>query len=408
VLGAGLMGAGIAEVSSAKGFRVLLKDKESAGLNRGLDAISKSFGGKLKKKRMTQYVHDSTLARVVGLSDADPSWTRHFGNADLVIEAVFEKLEVKHAVLKEMEAVLPESAIIASNTSTIPIGAIAKGASRPEKVVGMHYFSPVPMMPLLEVIPHAGTDPKVTAAAVDVGLRQGKTVIIAKDVPGFYVNRALGPFLSESMAVIQEGADPLAFNKAMRAFGYPVGGIELGDEVGLDVAKHAVSSLIGEQPICLGVRMDGGDLGILDDMVAAGNLGKKTGKGWLDHTTGQKPPPLSADAKALLAKYRHPTRDISKQPIDAVFERCFLRFVQEATYCVQDGIVSSPRMADIGAVFGVGFPPFIGGPMMWIDAVGAQTVVDKMERLRDEQESERFAPPQLLLDHAKSGNPFHP
>ena len=226
----------------------------------------------------------------------------------------------------------------------------------------------------------------MTAAAIDVGLRQGKTVITTKDVPGFYVNRCLGPFLSESMAVVQEGADPLKFNKAMLDFGYPVGGLSLGDEVGLDVALHAASSLFGEQPTCLGVRMEGGDLGILEEMVAAGNLGKKTGKGWLDHTTGQKPPPLSEPAKALLVKYRDSSKDISKVPIDEVFERCFLRFVSEAAHCVQDDIIASPRVGDIGAVFGVGFPPFIGGPFMWIDAVGAQTVVDKMERLRAEHE----------------------
>ena len=129
--------------------------------------------------------------------------------------------------------------------------------------------------------------------------------------------------------------------------------------------------------------------------------------GWFDHTKKQKPPPLSAEAKALLAKYRDTSKDISKVPIDQVFERCFLRFVQEAVYCVQDGIIASPREGDIGAVFGVGFPPFLGGPFMWIDSVGAQTVVDKMQRLEQEHGA-RFSPPQLLLDHAKANKPFHP
>jgi len=408
VLGAGLMGSGIAEVSVTKKMRVLLKDQNSAGLNRGTDAIAASLAQKLKRKRITPYAHDSTLAAVVGLTDADTSWKRHFGGADLVIEAVFEKLAVKHAVIKEMEAIVPTSCILASNTSTIPIGDIAQVAEHPGRVLGMHYFSPVPKMPLLEVIPHAGTDPEVVAAAVDVGLRQGKTVVVVKDVPGFYVNRCLGPLQAESMAVVQEGADPMKFNKAMIDFGFPVGGLTLCDEVGIDVACNAVKSLVGEGGGRLGVRMEGGDLGLLDEMVAAGMLGKKTGKGWFDYSgKGKGPKPLNPEAIAIAEKYRHPTKDISKVPIDDVFERCFLRFLAETVHCLQDGVIGSAREGDLGAVFGCGFPPFFGGPFMYIDSVGADVIVDKMERLRQEH-GERFAPPQLLVDHAKMGKRFHP
>jgi enoyl-CoA hydratase/long-chain 3-hydroxyacyl-CoA dehydrogenase len=408
ILGAGLMGAGIAEVTATKDMRVLLKDRDVPSLSRGEGMIAKNLGSKLKKRRLTQFKHDSYLANVVGLTETDPGWVRHYANADLVIEAVFEELSVKHKVIREMEAVVPKHCILASNTSTIPIGEIAQAASRPENVVGMHYFSPVPQMPLLEVIPHAGTDPKVLAAAVDVGIRQGKTVIVAKDVPGFYVNRCLGPFIAETMGVMQEGCDPLAFDKAMTGFGYPVGGVALGDEVGIDIAAHVVKNLAGPTPRYLGVRMEGGDLNVLDDMVAAGLLGKKTGKGWLDHTTGAKgQKPLCAEAKVIIEKYRHPTRDISKQPIEEVFERCYLRFIGEAIHCLQDEVIATPRAADIGAVFGIGFPPFRGGPFMWIDAVGAQTVADKMSALADDH-GDRFAPPQLLLDYAKGGKLFHP
>jgi len=406
VLGAGLMGAGIAEVTATKDMRVLLKDRDTASLARGQAMIAGNLGKKLKKKRMKQYNHDLALAQVVGLTDQGASWARHFAGADLVVEAVFEDLAVKHKVVKEMEAVLSKDAIIASNTSTLPIGDIAQAAEHPGRVVGMHYFSPVPLMPLLEVIPHAGTDPEVIAAAVDVGIRQGKTVIVAKDVPGFYVNRCLGPFLAESTAVLQEGADPKAFNKAMTDFGYPVGGLTLGDEVGIDVSAKVVKNLMGDQPRYLGVRMSGGDLTILDDMVAAGFLGKKSGKGYFDHTVKGKDKPLNADALKLMEKYRHPTRDVSKVPIAEIFERCFLRFVGETVFCLQDGVIKSPRDGDIGAVFGVGFPPFLGGPFMWIDTVGPATVVEKMQRLADEH-GERFAPPQLLVDKAKAGKTFH-
>ena len=208
------------------------------------------------------------------------------------------------------------STIIASNTSTLPIGEIASVAKRPQNIVGMHYFSPVPKMPLLEVIPHEGTAQAVTAAAVDVGIRQGKTVIAVKDVPGFYVNRCLGPFLSESLAVVQQGVDPLKLNKGLTDFGYPVGGITLADEVGIDVATHVCHNLVGEQPKFLGVRMEGGDLSMLDDFVSAGLLGKKAGKGFFDHGGKEKKKPIAKEAQELLDKYRHPTKDASKLPIE--------------------------------------------------------------------------------------------
>ena len=164
---------------------------------------------------------------------------------------------------------------------------------------------------------------------------------------------------------------------------------------------------MGPEPKYLGVRMEGGDLGILDEMVAAGFLGKKAGKGWFDHTGGGKAKVLNAEAVKLGEKYRHPTLDLSKAPIDEVFERCFLRFLKETVHCLEDGIVQTARDGDIGAVFGIGFPPFLGGPFMYIDLHGADVVADKMERLR-QQHGEHFAPPQLLVDHAKAGTKFHP
>jgi enoyl-CoA hydratase/long-chain 3-hydroxyacyl-CoA dehydrogenase len=258
---------------------------------------------------------------VVGLTDSSASWQGHFANADLVIEAVFEDMGVKHQVIKEMEAVCKDAAIIASNTSTLPIGEIASVAKRPENVVGMHYFSPVDKMPLLEIIPHAGTSQAVTSAAVDVGIKQGKTVITVKDVPGFYVNRCLGPFLAEALACVQEGVDPKALNEALVDFGYPVGGMTLADEVGIDVASKVTKNLVGEQPYYLGVRMEGGDLTMIDAFVEQGLLGKKSGKGFFDHTSNEKVKPISAEAKAILKKFRHKTKDSSKAPISEAVGR---------------------------------------------------------------------------------------
>lgn len=208
VLGAGLMGGGIAQVSLDNGkYRVLMKDRDLPSVSRGEANIDKALQDKLKKKRMTNHQYCETTSRLISLYDNHESWKKHFAQADIVIEAVFEEIGVKHKVLQEMEEIIPAHCIFASNTSAIPIGKIAEGSKRPERVIGMHYFSPVPQMPLLEIITHSGTAPEVAAAAMVVGSKQGKTPIFVKDVPGFFVNRALSPMMSEVSALVQEGVD---------------------------------------------------------------------------------------------------------------------------------------------------------------------------------------------------------
>jgi len=421
VLGAGLMGAGIAEVTATKGLQVLLKDMTLPGLTRGEGMIQKNVGAKLKKRRMTAYEHDVTLARVVGLTDETASWKRHFANADVVVEAVFEEMGVKHQVVRQMEEVIKDSCIIASNTSTLPIGEIASVAKRPQNVVGMHYFSPVDKMPLLEVIPHAGTAKAVTAAAVELGQKQGKTVIAVKDVPGFFVNRCLGPFLAEAVALVQQGFDPITLNKGLTAFGFPVGGVTLADEVGIDVACHTVHNLMGEQPYYLGVRMGGGDLNMLNDFVEAGLLGRKAGKGFFDYSIKEEKPgavtkalglakkferPIHPEALAIVKKYRCPDKDASGLATEDAVERAVFRFLIEAVHCLESGVIATARDGDVGAVFGIGFPPHLGGPFMYLDQLGAAPTVAKMESLRAEH-GEHFAPPALLVEMAKEGKRFH-
>lgn len=238
VLGAGLMGAGIAQVTAVKDIKVFLKDSQAAGLARGEGQIAASLAKRVKKKQLTPFIRDKHLANVVGLTDEDTTWPTFFKSANLVVEAVPEELTIKHKVVAQMEEVLSPDAIIASNTSTLPLAHIAKHAKRPGQIVGMHYFSPVEQMPLLEVIPHNTTSKDTCAAAVDLGIRQGKTVIVVRDVPGFYVNRCLGPMIAEAMAIVQSGTDPLVLNEAMKGFGFPVGPITLADEVGIDVTNH--------------------------------------------------------------------------------------------------------------------------------------------------------------------------
>ena len=197
VMGAGLMGAGIAQVSAEKGYKVLLKDRNDEAIGRGQSYMRDNWDKKLKRKSMSQFQHNIATSNVVGLTDEIPSWERHFSKTDMVIEAVFENLDLKKKIVADVERVAPEHCIFATNTSAIPIADIAQGAKRPQNIIGMHYFSPVPSMPLLEIIPHEGTSDTAKATAFEVGSKQGKTCIVVKDVPGFYVNRCLGPFLVE-------------------------------------------------------------------------------------------------------------------------------------------------------------------------------------------------------------------
>eukprot|EP00600_Ochromonadales_sp_CCMP1393_P001899 CAMPEP_0174984558 /NCGR_PEP_ID=MMETSP0004_2-20121128/17796_1 /TAXON_ID=420556 /ORGANISM="Ochromonas sp., Strain CCMP1393" /LENGTH=700 /DNA_ID=CAMNT_0016236995 /DNA_START=214 /DNA_END=2316 /DNA_ORIENTATION=+ len=409
VLGAGLMGAGIAQVSVDNGkYRVLLKDKDEAGVSRGEKVIIDEMKGKLKKRRMTNHEFCDTSSRLIPLHDDIAAWKKHFAGADLVIEAVFEELSVKHRVLQEMEAVLPPHAIFASNTSAIPIGDIAKGAKRPERVVGMHYFSPVPKMPLLEIISHAGTAPDVAAAAMEVGSRQGKTPIFVKDVPGFFVNRCLAPFMSEVTGIVTEGANLEVVDKAMKSFGMPVGPITLSDEVGIDISCHVGAFMSNAD---LGVRMAGGDPALMGKMVERGFLGRKTGKGFYLYPAkpkkGEKKQ-LNPEVVTMLKDYIEltGTADNSLLSVEDIQFRLISRFVNEAAYCLQDEIIRAPADGDIGAVFGIGFPPFLGGPFRMLDIQGTQHFVDKMLRYRDLR-GEHFEPAQILKDYAKSGKKFH-
>ena len=391
ILGAGFMGSGIASIAVQQGTMVRLKDADLSRVGKGIAAVRDVLKERLTRKQITRQEMADQLTLIGGTVDYSG-----FRNVDLVIEAVFEDLKVKHAVVREVEEALPETAIVASNTSTIPISLIAQASRRPERLLGMHFFSPVHRMPLLEVIPTRSTRADVVGTAVAWGREIGKTVIVVRDAPGFYVNRILAPYLNEAGALLDAGATTESIDDAMEKFGFPVGPLTLLDEVGLDIASK--SGAILHQ--AFGERMAPSPA--MRAVVNAGRVGRKGKSGFYLYDTDGKKGSADTTVYSLLG---NPTR--SSFPADEIQQRCALALVNEAARALEEGIVRTARDGDIGAVFGIGFPPFRGGPFRWIDAVGVGKVVDALEDL-SARFAPRFTPCDLLVSMARRSERFYP
>jgi 3-hydroxyacyl-CoA dehydrogenase / enoyl-CoA hydratase / 3-hydroxybutyryl-CoA epimerase len=390
ILGAGFMGAGIAAIAAMQGTVVRLKDAQHERVGHGLSEVNGILRDQLKRKRITRHQLDDQLTLVGGTIDYSG-----FKDASLVIEAVFEDLKVKQSVLAEAETAAPH-AIFASNTSTIPIERIAANAKHPERVLGMHFFSPVVKMPLLEVIRAKATGDEALATVVAYGKKLGKTVIVVQDAPGFYANRILAPYVNEAGLLLDEGVAVDAIDKALVEFGFPVGPLTLIDEVGLDIAGKSSAVMIG----AFGDRMIPAQS--LAKVIEAGRTGRKGGKGFYRYEQGKKKgvdetvyPLFSSTGQRMLIGARD------------IVERCVFAMLNEAARCLEEGIVSSPRDGDVGAVFGIGFPPFRGGPFRYLDTLGIPTVIRALEVL-DGRFSPRFRPAQILREMAASGAHFYP
>ena len=391
VLGAGFMGAGIATVAIRAGTVVRLKDASLERLAAGLRSVREVVREQLKRKQLTRVQYDDTLSLVGATTDY-----RGFHNVDVVIEAVFEDLAVKHAVLREVEAVAP-TAIFASNTSTIPIREIARASVRPERVVGMHFFSPVHKMPLLEVIVTPETSADTTATVVAYGRSLGKTVIVVQDGPGFYVNRILAPYINESGKLLDEGVSVDAVDAALLSFGFPVGPITLLDEVGLDIAGKSGPLMAA----AFGDRMQPSVT--LQRVIESGRLGRKAKRGFYRYDAKGKR--LGVDEGiAALTPAGGARRSL---PDDEIQRRTVLPMLNEAVRCLEEGVIRSARDGDIGAIFGIGFPPFHGGPFRYLDTLGAASVVQQLDAL-EARFPGRFAPAPLLRAKAMANARFHP
>jgi 3-hydroxyacyl-CoA dehydrogenase/enoyl-CoA hydratase/3-hydroxybutyryl-CoA epimerase len=390
VVGAGFMGAGIAgtAVSQAE-VEVRLKDTDLTRVGRGLRASLDILDGRLRRRRITRYEHERLSALLTGTGD----WSG-FRGADLVIEAVFEEVAVKREVLAELERVVPSETVIATNTSTIPIGRIAEGMRRPDRLLGMHFFSPVDRMPLLEVIPGPATSDAAVAAAVRFGRRMGKTAIVVADRPGFWVNRILAPYMNEAGLLVEEGVPVDVIDRAMTGFGFPVGPVTLLDEVGLDVALKAG----GVMHEAFGGRV--APSGVVQKLVDDGRLGRKNGRGFYRYRNGKR---AGVDRTAYGVVGVTPA---TGHDVTLVQRRLAWLMLNEAAMALGEGVVRSPRDGDIGAIFGIGFPPFRGGPLRMIDAEGPTAVVRTLEDLA-RAFGDRFTPCDVLVEMARSGARFY-
>ncbi|HDM8135221.1 TPA: fatty acid oxidation complex subunit alpha FadJ [Vibrio harveyi] len=389
VLGGGLMGAGISHVSVAKAkVPVRIKDVSNDGVLNALNYNYKLFEKQRKRRIISKAGLQSKMLQLSGGIDFTS-----FNHIDVVIEAVFEDLDLKQTMVADIEANAKPETIFATNTSSLPIHKIAEKAERPENIVGLHYFSPVEKMPLVEVIPHETTSEETISTVVALAKKQGKTPIVVKDEAGFYVNRILAPYMNEAAHILLANEPIEQLDGALLDFGFPVGPITLLDEVGVDIGAKIMPILVNE----LGERFKGPD--VFDTLLNDGRKGRKSGKGFYTYKGKKK----EVDKSVYKLLNLTPESKLSDNDIAL---RCVLPMLNEAVRCLDDGIIRSPRDGDIGAIFGIGFPPFLGGPFRYMDQFGLKELVEKMNEFASKY-GDRYAPCDGLLTRAGEGRNFY-
>jgi len=398
VLGAGIMGGGIAYQSASKGTPIVMKDIAEKQIDLGLAEANKLLAKRVERGKMTAEEMAGVLTKIrPTLAFGD------FKGVDIVVEAVVENEKVKKSVLAEVESQVKEDAILASNTSTISITRLAEGLKRPENFCGMHFFNPVHKMPLVEVIRGAKSSERAVATTVSYALAMGKTPIVVNDCPGFLVNRVLFPYFAGFMMLVNEGVDFQKIDKVMEKFGWPMGPAYLLDVVGIDTGHHANAVMAAGFPD----RMASAEKTALATMFEAGRYGQKNNKGFYAYVPDKKGVPkktVDPDVPAILKPLVKADNSASITDQD-IIDRMMLPLLIECSRCLEDGIVNTPVEVDIALIYGLGFPPFRGGPFRYADAVGLKALCEKAGKFASL--GKLYEPTAKMLKLAEAGATYH-
>jgi 3-hydroxyacyl-CoA dehydrogenase/enoyl-CoA hydratase/3-hydroxybutyryl-CoA epimerase len=395
IVGAGFMGAGIAEVTARAGMDVVLIDRDLPAAEKGRGMVEAAYAKDVSRGRMKVADADAALGRILPAEDHAA-----LAGADLVIEAVFEDRAIKEDVIRRVEAALPRHAVLGSNTSTLPISSLAKAASRPANFIGIHFFSPVARMMLVEVIVGKKTSDITLARALDFVRAIRKTPIVVNDARGFYTSRVVETYIGEGHRMLAEGIPPAMIENAGVMAGMPVGPLALNDEVALDLSlkiMKATRADLGESAV------PDAEYRLMDDMVAKrGRLGRKNGKGFYDY------PDNPREKKRLWAGLSDifPRRDPDAIDFGELKQRLLVIQALEAARCVSEDVITDMREADVGSILGFGFAPYTGGTLSYIDGMGAPAFVALCKRLA-KKHGARFRPNRLLSDMATKGETFY-
>lgn len=394
VIGAGFMGAGIAYVTAKAGIPVVLIDRDMEAAAKGKAHSENLISDAVKKGR----AKPDEAAKLLSLITPSVDYADLEG-ADLVIEAVFEDSEVKKATTEKAEVQLKASAIFASNTSTIPITALARNSARPKNFIGIHFFSPVDRMMLVEIIMGKKTGDKALAVAIDFVRAIKKTPVVVNDTRGFYVNRCVLRYMSEAYKMLIEGVPAAMIENAAKAAGMPVGPLALTDETAVDLAQKIMRQTkkdLGEKAV------DPAQMALIDTLVDThGRFGRKNGKGFYDYPAKPAKKKLWPGLKDL-----YPELAPEKVDYEELKQRLLVTIALEAARVMEEGIVTDPREADVGSILAFGFAPYTGGTLSYIDGIGAKNFV-KIAKTLQKKYGADFKAPKLLVDMAEKGETFY-
>ena len=385
VIGAGVMGAGIAQWISSRGIKVLLKDIKSEFVANGIKTISNLYSAAVSKRVMTKSEASSKLDNVTPITESLPMKT-----VDLVVEAAVERLDIKQNLFAELETLVRDDTILATNTSALSIVDVAEKMEHKERVVGIHYFNPVHKMKLVEVVKGECTSEETVLKATQFVKKTGKLPVIVKDSPGFLVNRILMPYLIEAVHLANGGNDVEHTDKLLRKFGMPMGPFRLIDEVGADVCQHVADDLLNR----LDTKFPNSNL--LRRMIEEGNLGKKSGQGFYKYSKGK--------SNGACDVPRNSTFRLQCEN-EEIVDRLILIMINEAVRCLEEEVVSSPKDVDFGMIMGTGWAPFRGGPIRYLDSVGSKKIAERLQELA--KKDAYFTPCDMLLEYAKTNKKFY-